>query len=159
MDGFAGVAPIGFTDTGEPVVDHLPHDMVKDQAGRPYMYRYYLRHGPKGDVRFHHIVASDDARALHDHPWDFASLMLTGTYLEHTYHGTERYTAPAFITRAAGMAHRLELDQGDVWTYVVTGRICRRWGFHTQGGWVPWAAYLAGGGVSAAGGGIDRLGE
>lgn len=155
MDRLGDIAPITFTD-GEPDVAHLPHDVVKDQDGRPYMHRYYLRHDPKnGDVRFHHILESDDARALHDHPWDFASLILTGAYLEHTAQGATLYRAPALITRPATLAHRLELADGPVWTYVITGRIRRRWGFHTPTGWVPWTAYLVGGGVSSATGGID----
>ena len=157
MDRLGDIAPITFTAGGEPDVTHLAdRDTIKDRDGRPYMHRYYLRHDPKlGDVRFHHIIQSDDARALHDHPWDFASLILRGSYLEHTAQGTTLYRAPALVTRPATLAHRLELVDGPVWTYVITGRIRRRWGFHTPGGWVPWSAYLVGGGVSSATGGID----
>ena len=35
-----------------------------------------------GAVRLHKIVASDDSRAFHDHPWPFLALGLSGSYVE-----------------------------------------------------------------------------
>ena len=103
----------------------------------------YLVHDMKrGGLRFHHRVASDP-NDMHDHPWDFASLILHGCYLEHTPQGEHLHRATTVVVHAAEDVHRLELPEGDVWTYVHTGPVRRRWGFWTDSGWVHCRDYLA----------------
>lgn len=128
---------------GVPDVSGLAADLIRDEAGRPYMTRHYL--SADRCLRFHHLHLSDDDRALHDHPWDFVSVILAGGYRELTPTGAQDYRAPALVTHAAEDLHRLELeDGGDVWTLVLTGRPRRRWGFALpDGSWVdarrvPW---------------------
>jgi hypothetical protein len=128
-----------FTE-GAPDVTGLPCDEITDSEAGAYMRRHHLQFGPDGAVRFHHILQSDPGEDLHDHPWDFVSLMLAGSYTEHTPAGVTVYTAPCVITRKAEQLHRLELDQ-PVWTYIVTGKVRRRWGFCTSHGWVPHTRY------------------
>jgi hypothetical protein len=105
------------------------------------MRRYYRNQGPGPSHRFHRIITSDPGRVMHDHPWDFTSQLLQGCYIEHTPRGTTVYRAPCVITRQAEQPHRLELPEGEVWTYVVTGMARRRWGFWTPHGWVHWRHY------------------
>jgi hypothetical protein len=72
-------------------------DQIIGQGG-PYMLRWWLfgtsrKRDDHGDPKprrpfglsfyLHCFVRSDDDRALHDHPWDFASLILFGDYNEH----------------------------------------------------------------------------
>lgn len=40
-------------------------------------------------VYFHCFLRSDDDRALHDHPWDFFTVLLFGSYKEHRNGGPE----------------------------------------------------------------------
>ena len=47
------------------------------------------------------------------------------------------------IYRAAGDAHRIELDAGPAWTLFVTGPKYREWGFHCPDGWRLWTDYEA----------------
>lgn len=49
------------------------------QPRRPFGYSFYL----------HCFLRSDDDRALHDHPWNFVSLLLFGGYKEHRDEGSE----------------------------------------------------------------------
>jgi hypothetical protein len=51
--------------------------------GSPYMERWQFVDRPSFGARVHHILRSDWDRALHDHPWDFTSVILTGGYYEH----------------------------------------------------------------------------
>jgi hypothetical protein len=132
--------PLAFDD-GEPCI---PDDVDRDRIeldGAPYMERYWLHRGRGFEVRLHHLL-TDDARDLHDHPWDFVSLLLTGGYRETTVDGTVEHWAPIIVPRPARRLHRLELLAGPMWTYVVTGPISRTWGFATEHGWVNWRTYL-----------------
>jgi len=52
------------------------------------------------------------------------------------------------LVRKAEVLHRLELVSGPVWTYFVTGRFRRPWGFLTPSGWVPHGNYAAAGRVT-----------
>lgn len=131
-------------DGGCPDVAGLPGDLIRDADGEPYMERWYV--SEDRSVRFHHILRSDPDRDLHDHPWDFTSFLLSGSYVEVSSSGERRFAAPVVLRREAEFAHRLILDDGPVWSYVVTGPVRREWGFHA-GGWVPWYEYL---GVSDA---------
>jgi hypothetical protein len=89
-----------------------------------YMRRYHLELTRDRAIRFHHITASDPGTDLHDHPWDFVSVILAGSYTEITPGGATRYEAPCVITRKAEQLHRLVLDE-PAWTYFVCGRVRR----------------------------------
>lgn len=130
--------------------------------GDCYMERWILR-TPWGDMRLHHILRSDNDRALHDHPFDFTSIMLWGSYREWLETETERespvsvqvlfngiaadhttlsceegtwHYAPCILRRKAETLHRLELT-APVWTLVFTEPIRRTWGFKTLlHGWI-----------------------
>jgi hypothetical protein len=115
-------------------------DEIRDSTGEVYMRRYFL--DASHDIRFHHILLSDVDRDLHDHPWDFVSLILEGTYLETTEHGIEQYSAGDLLIRSAETLHRLTLPEGQVWTYVTTGPVLRNWGFMTEYGWMDHAQYF-----------------
>lgn len=130
---------VRFVD-GAPDITGLPCDHITAGSSGDYMRRYHLHNSSTRAIRFHHILTSDPGRDLHDHPWDFASVLLQGAYTEHTPQGSVLYEAPCVIMRKAEQLHRLELD-APVWTYVVCGRARRKWGFATRSGWVPWTAY------------------
>jgi hypothetical protein len=138
---------------GPPGTDlrRLPCDRLLASGGTEYMRRYYAAHGRGQQARFHHILASDPGYDLHDHPWDFVSKLLSGTYIEHTPDGVIRYEAPCVIVRKAEQLHRLELPDGPVWSYVILGEVRRRWGFMTGHGWVRHD-------LAAAAGAIDWCG-
>lgn len=122
----------------------------RSDIGDDYMERWILR-TPWGMLRLHHILRSDDDRALHDHPFDFCSLLLSGGYeevrpvpvsVQHRYGVTRSYRWPRFslVRRDASDAHRLILDK-PVWTLVLTGPKLREWGFYTKSGWIHWMHY------------------
>lgn len=53
------------------------HRIYEHTTNETYMRRYILKH-PWGSIRLHHILRSDDLRALHDHPFNFWTLLLYG---------------------------------------------------------------------------------
>lgn len=87
-----------------------PHRNVPDQ----FLKRWFLK--PKDDWhnRYLHCFTKDDEdRALHDHPWWNLSILLDGSYYEHTIakggvHHRQLLTAGDMKLRAPWDAHRVE---------------------------------------------------
>jgi hypothetical protein len=114
---------------------------------KTYLRRLRLVETPWFGVFLHKILLPDADRDLHDHPWDFATLILRGGYEEQV-----PSSGPAAGTRRwrAGSAHRVRatdlhsvrrLFRVPTWTLVVVGRRQRAWGFATDGGWMSADAY------------------
>jgi hypothetical protein len=130
---------------GAPDISFLPCDKLTDAGGEEYMRRFHLSRGSGPQRRFHLITAGDPGRDWHDHPWDYVTRLLSGRYIEHAPDGATEYGPGDILVRKAEQLHRLELVSGPVWTYFVTGRFRRTWGFMTGGGWVPFRDYAAAG--------------
>lgn len=108
-----------------------PHFIIAKSDATPYLRRWYftpwsddkhkLKRKRLPNIYLHHILKSDDDRALHDHPWDNVSIILKGGYIEHVfaYEPVEgqplppivqkRRRAGHIVRRQGGMAHRIEL--------------------------------------------------
>lgn len=151
----------------EAVMDTIP-DFVIGSRQEPYLERWYLTPWSRYDradpnpgwrvriaktlpqLYLHCIWRSDDDRALHDHPWFNASLILRGHYIEHTIarggvkKATRRLTGHIKM-RSPFAAHRLELqrEQGPCVTLFLTGPVMRAWGFHCPDtGWRHWKDFV-----------------
>ena len=163
------------------IAGHRPPDFVvgADDPTGAYLLRWYLtpwrgwyRHVDEAhrtrwqrfavwlsmrlpNVYLHKFLRSDDDRALHDHPWAWASLLLHGSYVEHTINsgGIHKRTvrAPGSLKLCGPRAaHRVELvnateaGPAPCWTLFVTTPILREWGFHCPlRGWVHWRDFTA----------------
>ncbi len=118
--------------------------------GQNYLVRYRLISTPWRGYYLHHILRSDKDRYLHDHPWDFTSLILFRGYVEYSP-GSDPPAHGIFKARWLGMGsivrhkaedlHRLELPNGPVWTLVTCGPRVRKWGFLTEFGWIDEIPY------------------
>lgn len=146
-------------------VAHLidTREVITDGNGVEYLHRYFIRKPNNkgvGRIYLHHILRSDHDRALHDHPWNFRSFILTGGYKEwadsrqipvreiHLWtpvygrQSTRRFNPGARIKRPAGWRHRLELEPGKTaWTLVFTSAKVRNWGFWPGDKFCPWKRY------------------
>lgn len=120
----------------------------------PLLTRYFLLQTRWLGVYLHHLHASDDDRAMHDHPWTFVSLLLSSGYWEHApcrcdyccenpnTGAIDRiwYRRFSILVRPAEWRHRLELVE-PCWTLVLRFRRRRLWGFWTTDGWLDWRTY------------------
>ncbi len=112
----------------------------------PYLLRWYIiPRNPLFNIYLHRFCKSDDDRALHDHPWAFnLSVLLKGTYLEHTFKGIKRRRRGAIKGRWGKAPHRVELiDRQPVWTLFITGPVVRQWGFYCPAGWKHWKDFVS----------------
>lgn len=101
-----------------------------------YMKRFIFG-TPWGTIRLHHILRSDYDRALHDHPFSFWTILLTGGYIEvlpDGKHAEKHIKRKKWTMRwvDAEQPHRLVLDK-PVWTLVLATHQTRDWGFYVGG--------------------------
>lgn len=130
-----------------------------------YMERYFLFKSRLLSVYLHHFLRSDTDRALHDHPWDFLTIILSGGYWEHTPHPSNpwpvtrrRWHGPGSILfRRATHRHYVELPKVGSWasfapilrpeipaiTLCVVGVKWREWGFILPEGWTAFREAFA----------------
>jgi hypothetical protein len=150
-------------DRAMDVVVSRPPDFVVGDSDPVYLRRWYVTGWSRYDrtapatslgqalrrglpnIYIHQFLASDDDRALHDHPWFNLSILLFGCYTEHTIaaggvHRARRYGAGALKLRRPGAAHRIEIERM-VLTLFITGPKVRDWGFHCPAGWRPWQEF------------------
>jgi hypothetical protein len=124
----------------------LPERHDIGRQGSPYLTRWVLlgqRFGPGQKLFLHCFHRSDSDAALHDHPWNFWSLILCGGYWEHTATGKHWYGPGRLLRRPATWQHRVELPPGKrCWTLFWTGSKVRSWGFWCPAGWIPWHQFV-----------------
>lgn len=66
----------------------------------PYLERFILDEQTDGSKTYLHVIyASDGDRDPHDHPWNFESTIVWGSYREETYLRTCANGHPRFLTR------------------------------------------------------------
>lgn len=129
-----------------------------------YLIRYYVVKSSWFNI-FIHIFLRSDRDDMHDHPWNFGTYVVRGSYREEvpnpedakpgvwtpTIQTNLRGTIHArWATRKAEQLHRVKLDkelkfsekdQGTM-TICFTGRTRRDWGFMKDGKWTLWTKYL-----------------
>lgn len=125
------------------LLKRLPSFTIENAAGQPYLRRYYLLKTKRLGIYIHEILRSDEDRDLHDHPWNFLSIVLRHGYIELFPNGEYKCRFPrSWVFHRAEDAHKVELYEKPAWTLVFVGRKRREWGFHTSDGWVHWQDYL-----------------
>jgi hypothetical protein len=126
------------------ITDRPPDEIIGSPA---FLHRWDLaRRNRWRSIYLHAIFGSDNQMVLHDHPWPSLSLILEGSYVEHTIraggiHERRLLEAGDIVFRLPGSPHRLEMPEGDnspCWTLFLAGPRVREWGFHHPDRWIPW---------------------
>lgn len=118
--------------------------VVKNDEGEPYLIRYRLLRTPWFGIYLHRILRSDDDRHLHDHPFNFTTIILWNGYEEVTPGDWKWRGVGSVIRHQAKDYHRLIVPEGKTtWSLFIRGRKYREWGFATSDGWIPHDQYMA----------------
>jgi hypothetical protein len=125
--------------------------------GDPYLDRLRIVKTPLFGLYLHHIHRPDREPDPHDHPWWFASLVLTGGYREIVRPDKRNPGVEVVRERPRGSlrsigpggAHRIARTSGPLWTLVLTGPKRAGWGFWPGGRFVPWREYFETSGKAA----------
>ena len=102
------------------------------KAECPYMRRYVLNLYFFA-IRLHIWIRSDDKRYMHDHAWNFASLVLRGSYTDVSDKGRDKMGWLSLRYRKATHAHYVDVPKGGCTSLLITGRPFRKWGFYIPG--------------------------
>lgn len=111
------------------LLDKLFYKEVIDDR---YLIRWHLtRRDPNKSGWFlHHFIGSDPTTLLHDHPKDFLSIGLLGSYTEEVPWGFKFYRAPWIRRFQANYKHRIMVKNNkSCWTIVRYGPVYKEWGF------------------------------
>ena len=131
-----------------------PHFTI-GQPGRPQLLRWFIL--PRNHIcnlYLHKFLLDDEDRAVHDHPWNYWSWLIRGSYSEITMPAGAISTCQT-VRRTWSVAaypathrHRVMLHKREdgtsipCWTIVLTGPVIRTWGFWCPRGFVPWRDFL-----------------
>ncbi|MDF2994647.1 MAG: hypothetical protein K0R27_284 [Xanthobacteraceae bacterium] len=161
----------------EDVMARRRPDMFIGGTERPYMLRWWMPRSNWFGLYLHVFLRDDDDRALHDHPWQSLSILLSGELIE-TYAPVPELAADpghqvtrtlrrgSIIWRGPRFAHRLALlrdfegQPKQAVTLFFVGPRVRKWGFwcpksSAAGGWRHWKDFVAKDDPGAVGPGCD----
>jgi hypothetical protein len=142
-----------WTGCESPTRELLPYERPR-QEPKVYMQRWFLWGGRFKttlgfSVRVHKIILSDQDRELHDHPWNFFSIILRRGYFEQTTHDEcgvktlAKISPGRVIYRKAEHRHRIVILGKPAWTLVFVGPKVRSWGFWSKAGvFTYWRKFL-----------------
>lgn len=133
-----------------PVRKSREPDFRIGPADDPYIRRWWvIRRNRWFNIYLHQVLRDDSDRAMHDHPWLNATIVLDGGgYVEFQPGGARLRRVGDVVLRRPTAAHRLELTREDgipqpTWTLFITGPRVRRWGFYLSWEWAPFDAVVA----------------
>lgn len=125
------------------IASHPQPDFFVGPSEDHQMQRWFVvPRNETANVYLHRFLRSDDDRALHDHPFDNTSWILSGEYLEHFPDRSITRHQGEVVSRVAELSHRIELVSGPVLTLFFTGPRRREWGFHCPQGWRHWKDFV-----------------
>ena len=126
------------------------------QNNEPYLERYYVLFNTRKHFPFNifiHKFLKGDPDDVHDHPWAYATFILSGGYYEwvpqfntlgHKIGEIRYWRGPGhFRISSPTSYHRIELKEGvTAWTLFMPGPHKREWGFLVNNKWIHNEKYL-----------------
>jgi hypothetical protein len=107
-----------------------------DHPERNYLTRWRLIQTPRFGIFLHRFDGPDPRTTLHDHPWNFVSVVLRGGYVErrllefHDCEVDESHRVRFFNAKTTKDAHAItRLTRTPTWTLMLVGRRVREWGY------------------------------
>jgi hypothetical protein len=116
------------------------------KGGKLYLERLRILQTPLFSIYIHRIHIPDLDEFPHDHPWWFASLVLSGGYTENIYFAQDNLANTRVRIRGRWSlrsmprhrAHRITAIKETLWTLVLTGKHHQSWSFWTPAGPLDW---------------------
>lgn len=120
---------------------------IVSKEGILYFKRYAIIECKFFNIYIHYIYQSDKDKHLHDHPWNYTSIVLSGSFREKhkPLHGESPFKNLCRFNISRAKANRfhkiLKLRTKKVITLFFTGPRIREWGYEVDGKWVDHISY------------------
>ena len=115
---------------------------IKSKAGDVHFKRWQILKTPFGSIWLHAIHKADTDKHLHNHPWDFISVVLRGSYYEQTPLGNKRQHPGKINIRSGEGYHKiLEVESEVVYTLFFATKPKRQWGYRVAGKFIDHLTY------------------
>jgi hypothetical protein len=115
---------------------------IKSKTGELHFKRWEILKTRWGSIWLHAIYKADTDKHLHNHPWDFKSIVLKGSYKELTQTGVYLQTPGHINIRNGEDYHKiLELLSPVVYTLFFVTKPKRQWGYKVMGKFVDHETY------------------
>jgi hypothetical protein len=111
------------------------HFTITGGDGTPYLTRWFLFSCPLFKIYLHKIHRSDED-CHHNHPWNFKSLILSGSYWEESFsvkdpssRTVKKFGPFSINSKNRNIYHKVLLGESPVWTLVFIGPKRSEWNF------------------------------
>ncbi len=115
---------------------------IKSKEGKLHFRRWEILKTPWFSIWLHGIYAADKDLHLHNHPWDFKSIVIKGSYIEETENGPVKQYPGKFNSRDGNSFHKIKsLMSSAVYTLFFVGKQKREWGYKVNGSFIDNETY------------------
>jgi hypothetical protein len=106
-----------------------------DDPTETYLTRWRIIQTPLFAIYLHRFDGPDSRATLHDHPWNFVSIVLRGGYCERRRYDGPLVRIDRLNVKRAEDTHYIEhLHRTPSWTLMLVGRRRREWGYWDRDG-------------------------
>jgi hypothetical protein len=115
---------------------------IKSKSGKLHFRRWQILKTRWFSIWIHCIYAPDEDKHLHNHPWDFKSMVIKGSYLEETENGNIFQKFGKFNSRNGDDFHKiLKLNTEKVYSLFFVTPPKREWGYKVDGKFIQHEEY------------------
>lgn len=115
---------------------------IRSKEGKLHFRRWEILKTRWFSIYIHGIYAADQDKHLHNHPWDYKSIVLKGSYIEETLTGNNVMRPLKMVTRDGKDYHKIkELKSKSVYTLFIVSPVKRIWGYLVDGSWMNHEEY------------------
>jgi hypothetical protein len=115
---------------------------IRSKEGKLHFRRWEILKTRWFSIYIHGIYEADQDKHLHNHPWDYKSIVLKGSYIEETLTGNNVMRPLKMVTRDGKDYHKIkELKSKSVYTLFIVSPVKRIWGYLVDGSWMNHEEY------------------
>lgn len=116
---------------------------IKSKYGELHFQRWTIMSLPWFSIYLHFIYKADEDAHLHNHPWNYLSFVVYGTFIEQTENNHLECILPGkIIIRKAKVYHKItDLFTNKIITLFITGKRFNEWGYEVNGKFVGHKEY------------------
>jgi hypothetical protein len=110
---------------------------IRSKEGKLHFRRWEILKTRWFSIYIHGIYASDKDKHLHNHPWDYKSIVLKGSYVEETTNGVNILKFGTITSKDGNDYHKIkQLLTKSVYTLFIVSPVKRVWGYQVDGGFI-----------------------